>query len=169
MTLLKNKYGFTLLELMIIIVILGVLAALISGNFITSLKKGRDARRKADLQQIQKALEMYYEDNKEYPEAGGEDGELDITASGTLCHPEGCDTKTYMYKIPIESKTGCQYLYVHEDSDGEGYSLYSTIENNQDVGQGIKLDGSSQDPNGYSDKTCGTCKCIFKVSSPNYP
>ena len=43
------KKGFTLIELLIVIMILGVLAALITGNFFTSLKKGRDAKRKADL------------------------------------------------------------------------------------------------------------------------
>jgi len=62
-----NKKGFTLIELLVVIIVLGVLAALISGNFFTSLKKGRDAKRKADLEQIQRALEMYYEDKKAYP------------------------------------------------------------------------------------------------------
>lgn len=168
MTLLKNKYGFTLLELMIIIVILGVLAALISGNFITSLKKGRDARRKADLQQIQKALEMYYEDNKKYPDVGGNEGDIDVTSNGKLCYKDevtptnGCATKTYMYKIPIESKTGCNYYYVHEISNGEGYFLYSTLENDQDISAGT---------GDYLDDECGgdSCPCKFKISSPNYP
>ena len=54
-----NKKGFTLIELLLVIIILGVLSALITGNFFTSLKKGRDAKRKADLEQTQRALEMY--------------------------------------------------------------------------------------------------------------
>ena len=49
--------GFTLIELLLVIIILGILAALISGNLINSLVKGRDARRKSDLQNIQKAVE----------------------------------------------------------------------------------------------------------------
>ncbi|PIP15252.1 hypothetical protein COX47_00635, partial [Candidatus Roizmanbacteria bacterium CG23_combo_of_CG06-09_8_20_14_all_35_49] len=57
-----NRKAFTLIELLLVIIILGVLATLIIGNFFTSLKKGRDARRKGDLEQIQRALEMYYED-----------------------------------------------------------------------------------------------------------
>jgi len=62
-----NKKGFTLIELLLVIIILGFLTSLIAGNFFTSLKKGRDARRKGDLEQIQRALEMYYEDNRAYP------------------------------------------------------------------------------------------------------
>ncbi len=66
-TIIMKRKGFTLLELVIVIVLLGILSALISGNFITSLKKGRDSRRITDLEQIQKSLEMYYEDQKAYP------------------------------------------------------------------------------------------------------
>ena len=62
------KKGFTLIELLIVIVILGILAAFISGNFFSSLKKGRDVRRKADLSSVKKALEMYYEDHLVYPD-----------------------------------------------------------------------------------------------------
>ena len=64
-----NRKAFTLIELLIVIIILGVLAALITGNFFTSLKKGRDAKRKADLEQVSRALEMYYEDKKAYPDS----------------------------------------------------------------------------------------------------
>ncbi|KKP49563.1 MAG: hypothetical protein UR42_C0033G0004 [Candidatus Roizmanbacteria bacterium GW2011_GWA2_33_33] len=40
-----NRKGFTLIELLIVIIILGVMASLITGNFFTSLKKGRDTKR----------------------------------------------------------------------------------------------------------------------------
>lgn len=115
------KKGFTLLEVILIIVILGVLATLISGNFITSLKKGRDARRKADLEQIQRALEMYYEDKKAYPTSISFGDQLIDPASG----------KIYMQKIPNDPSGG-NYKYVY-DSTNNGYKLYACLENTQQV------------------------------------
>ena len=147
-----NK-GFTLVELLIVIVILGVLASLISGSFIISLKKGRDAKRKADLETIQKGLEMYYEDNLSYPGT--------ITSGGSLCHPNGCDTKMYLKKVPKDPsiKSGCSYVYKHK-TNPEGYILYSVIENDQDNGNGVLQSG-------YTGTNCGCGICKYKIASTN--
>jgi len=146
------KKSFTLLELLIAIVILGVLSALISGNFITSLKKGKDARRKADLEQIQRALEMYYEDKRIYPNS--------INFGGKLCETQFCNSneKVYMQKVPNDPNNSYTYQY---QSDGNYYRLFSCIENNLDKGPGVKQDG-------YSDTNCGNCGlCKYRISSPN--
>ncbi|MBI2051957.1 prepilin-type N-terminal cleavage/methylation domain-containing protein [Candidatus Roizmanbacteria bacterium] len=158
-----NK-GFTLLELMIVIVILGVLSSLITGNFLNSLKKGRDAQRKADLGNIQKALEMYYEDNRAYPTS--------LAFGGQLCYPgqNGCSTKIYMQKLPNDPKPGINYVYkIDPDGGGVYYQLYACLENDQQV-----LPYVSQNASGVS---CSTnCKdpanpnpvpCIFGISSTN--
>ncbi|MGB9706948.1 MAG: type IV pilin protein, partial [Microgenomates group bacterium] len=63
----KPKFGFTLIELLVAVAILGILATVGLGSFQSSQMKGRDARRKSDLSQIQKALEMYYNDKGAYP------------------------------------------------------------------------------------------------------
>jgi len=160
-----RKSGFTLLELMIVIVILGVLATLITGTFITSLKKGRDAKRKADLEQIQRALEFYYEDNLAYPLT------LDLTTDGKLCSPDpdGCATKTYIQRLPKETMSKCKYAYVHQTTNGEGYGIYSILENSQDQGSGVRQSG-------YTEANCldsiivdTSCICKFKIGSANYP
>jgi type II secretion system protein G len=153
---LDKKIGFTLIELMIIIAILGVLAALISGNFITSLKKGRDARRKADLEQIQRALEIYYEDKKSYPTFN-----IFQSANYSFCETKidtNCGTeKTYMQKIPTDPVPGNNYVYV---SSGQSYQLYSCIENNLDQGPGVKQSGYA--------RSCGSCgSCKYAISSVN--
>ena len=54
-----SKRGFTLIELLVVISIIGVLATLIMANFVGVRERARDAQRKSDLNQIQKALEMY--------------------------------------------------------------------------------------------------------------
>jgi len=56
----NEKRGFTLLELLVVISILSILITLGLSSFSTSQKKGRDAKRKSDLKEIQQALEQYY-------------------------------------------------------------------------------------------------------------
>ncbi len=59
--------GFTLIEILVVIAIIGILATIITASLSTSKAKGRDARRIADIKTIQAALELYYNDNLMYP------------------------------------------------------------------------------------------------------
>ncbi len=152
----KNKQGFTLIELIIIITILGILAAMISGNFITSLKKGRDARRKADLEQIQRALEMYYEDKKAYPLTA------DWTFGGQFT--DLASGKIYMVKVPNDPISGKSYEY---QSNGSYYKLYACLENDQQIlpylstGSSLTCTTQCKAPNGSS------VPCLYGISSSN--
>ncbi len=62
----KNK-GFTLIELLVVIAIIGVLASVVLASFNSARKKSRDARRIADIKQLQLALELYFDSNNAYP------------------------------------------------------------------------------------------------------
>src|SRR5438445_1309759 len=64
---LKRSDGFTLLELLIVIVIIGILALLIIPNITSAPKKARDTQRKTDLTAVRKGLEEYYVNNNSYP------------------------------------------------------------------------------------------------------
>lgn len=150
-----NKKAFTLIELLIVIMILGVLAALITGNFFTSLKKGRDARRKGDLEQIQRALEMYYEDKKTYP--------TNLTFGSALSDPDS--GKIYMQKVPDDPISGKDYQYL--STDGADYKLFACLENNLQL---LPYESTG------STLTCGNCRnaddtadveCILGISSSN--
>jgi prepilin-type N-terminal cleavage/methylation domain-containing protein len=59
--------GFTLIELLIAIAVIGVLAAVILSNLSNQQKKARDAKRKADLNDVRNALQLYYNDSGAYP------------------------------------------------------------------------------------------------------
>jgi prepilin-type N-terminal cleavage/methylation domain-containing protein len=60
--------GFTLIELLVVIAIIGILASIVLASLNSARQKGRDARRIADLNQYQKALTLYYDDNtQQYP------------------------------------------------------------------------------------------------------
>lgn len=155
----KSK-GFTLIELLVVITILGVLALMITGNFFTSLKKGRDARRKGDLEQTQRALEMYYEDKRAYPTT--------LSFGGKLCETVACPgtDKVYMQKVPNDP-SGKDYEYV---STGTDYKLFACLENNLQI-----LPYTSTGYTIGSMTSCGPCNdssgvvthCVWGVSSSN--
>jgi type II secretion system protein G len=157
-----NNSGFTLMELMIVIAILGILASLISGNFINSLKRGRDAKRKEDLHQIKNALEIYYEDNGQYPP----DDKVNFGMAFT--HPTMA-AKVYMQKLPQDPSSGYTYQYSPTIENIAGvdkvvsYQLFSYIENDDDKSEGVNTEY------GYSQTCCSpaTCNCRLGITSPN--
>lgn len=125
----QRQKGFTLLELLVVMVILGLLAAIGLGSFMSSQRKGRDARRKADLTAIKSALELYYNDFDSYPLS-------DASQNIVGCDGGACDWNDlwerngtiYMVQIP-EDPAGGTYAY---DSDGTSYILYARLENEYD-------------------------------------
>lgn len=65
----KNNKGFTLIELLVVIAIIGILSSVVLASLNTARAKSRDARRVADVKQIQLALELWADDNNgEYPD-----------------------------------------------------------------------------------------------------
>jgi general secretion pathway protein G len=67
----KSKSGFTIVELLMVIVVIGILAAITVVAYTGIQQRGRDAQRKSDIASIVKALELYYADNGSYPSSGG--------------------------------------------------------------------------------------------------
>jgi len=64
----NNKSGFTLIELLVVIAIIGVLASVVLASLNSARKKSRDARRVADIKQVQLALELYFDSKGGYPD-----------------------------------------------------------------------------------------------------
>lgn len=145
----KDSSSFTLIELLVVLTILSLLVVGGISQYYNSLKSGRDARRKADLQTVQKALETYYQDLNSYPVGAIPD---------PFCHPSGCSTAQYIQTLPSDP-SGSPYVY---DSDGTYYKLYSCIENPNDGGPGVNQAGYGQ--------SCGVGRCQacrFGLSSTN--
>jgi prepilin-type N-terminal cleavage/methylation domain-containing protein len=162
----KNlKLGFTLVELLVVMAILGILTVITLGNFRTSQIKARDAQRKSDLRQIANALEAYFNDRAGYPEASGGkikacgcgNGELTCDWDTETNNREFCDKNNtvYMSKVPGDPLSDPEHGYCYE-SDESYYRIYAILEN-------------SNDPEAKLDVTCVSRDYNFGVSSPNVP
>jgi len=96
-----QKKAFTLIELLVVIAIIGLLAAMAVVALSNARMKARDARRVADVRQMQTALEMYNLDNNSYPDAG-----YAWSSVATYCLSSNgwtsatCGTTTYMAIAP---------------------------------------------------------------------
>lgn len=66
----KQK-GFTIVELLIVIVVIGILAAIVIVAYNGVQSRAKDAKRQTDIAAITKALEIYYLDNSRYPSGSG--------------------------------------------------------------------------------------------------
>lgn len=63
----RKQSGFTIVELLIVIVVIGILAAIVITTFTGVQKKGRDADRKSDINAIYSQVEVYFAQNSKYP------------------------------------------------------------------------------------------------------
>lgn len=105
----KKQQGFTLIELLVVIAIIGLLSTLAVVALNNARMKSRDARRIADIKQMQTALELYYNDVFRYPAApsgtstAGQCLAYDsaATSSGfSATCPSATSTIIYMSKVP---------------------------------------------------------------------
>lgn len=134
----KIKNGFTLLELLVTISIIGIISALLLANFNAARDRARDAQRKADLRNIQTALGIYYNDYEAYP-ASGTGGSLGmIMACGVQTSPTVCswgtewkaDNKLLMSTLPKDPLSSQSYQYTRIDLDT--YTIQACLENKSD-------------------------------------
>lgn len=68
---LKKSYGFTILEVLIVVGLIGILSIVGSNSYLGSQRSARDSRRKIDLEALRQGLELYESDNSAYPDSVG--------------------------------------------------------------------------------------------------
>ncbi len=119
----KNKQkGFTLLEILVVISIIGILVALGTAAFSTTQKKSRDARRKSDLKAVQNGLEQYHAKVGSYPTSSEEANDETIFPAGLPEDPRNISPNTYTINFNSDSFCVCALL---ENSAGNAANLPS--------------------------------------------
>lgn len=106
---LRKNQGFTLIELLVVIAIIGVLASVVLASLNTARRKSRDARRIADIKQIQLALELYF----------------DGTSSNSYPAELSSLAPTYIPTVPIDPLSAA---YFYEFCSSTMYHLGAALE-----------------------------------------
>ena len=127
--------GFTLIELMVVLVIIGVLAALIVPNVIQRADDARVTAARTDVNNLMQALKLYRLDNQRYPSS--EQGLQALLARPTT-GPAAPNWKPYVEKLPSDP-WGHAYQYLNPGVKGE-IDVFSLGADGQPGGEGNNAD-----------------------------
>lgn len=113
----RKSSGFTLIELLMVVAIIGLLVVLATFSYGNVQAKARDSRRKQEIADIKKALQLYYDDNQTYP----------ATANATTIG-------SYLSPIPVDPKQNTSYIYSYTSSTCPPtcYTITACLENPND-------------------------------------
>ena len=109
----KKAAGFTLIEVMVVVVILGILAALIVPKIMSRPEQARRVRVKQDILTIQSALDLYKLDNGFYPSTDQGLQAL-VTKPTTPPNPRNWKSDGYLQEAPVDP-WGEAYQYLNDD------------------------------------------------------
>lgn len=132
----KRRNGFTLVELMVVIVIIGLLATIVALNVLPSGDTARVQKAKADIATIEQGLELYRLQNGGYP----------TTTQGLhalVSAPAGADASRYqaggyIKKLP-KDPWGRDYLYAAPGKHGDA-DIWTLGADGKDGGEGVNAD-----------------------------
>ena len=130
-----RQAGFTLIELMVVLVIIGVLAALIAPNVLDRADEARGTAARTDVGNLMQALKLYKLDNQRYPT--GEQG-LEALVAKPTAGPIPGNWKTYLEKLPNDP-WGRPYQYANPGVKNE-IDVFSLGADGQAGGEGKDAD-----------------------------
>jgi general secretion pathway protein G len=127
--------GFTLIELMVVLVIIGLLAALIVPNVLDRADDARLTAARTDVSNIMQSLKLYRLDNQRYPT--GEQG-LQALVTKPTTTPTPANWRPYLEKLP-QDPWGQPYKYLNPGLKGE-VDVFSLGADGKEGGEGKDAD-----------------------------
>ena len=133
----KAQAGFTLIELMVVIVIIGLLATVVVINVLPSQDRAMVEKARADIGRLEQAIELYRMDILAYPSI---DQGLEALADAPdgLSRPERYREGGYIKRLP-DDPWGNPYQYVYP-GENSAFDVYSMGADNQLGGEGLNAD-----------------------------
>ncbi|MEL7400625.1 MAG: type II secretion system major pseudopilin GspG, partial [Pseudomonadota bacterium] len=128
---------FTLIEIMVVVVIIGILGALVVPNFLGQADETRITAARSDISSIGNALDLYRLHNHNYPST---DQGLEALVNKPSGYPEAKNWQTdgYLKKVPNDP-WGNPYQYISPGANG-AYDLLSLGADNREGGEGANAD-----------------------------
>lgn len=132
----RKQAGFTLLEVMVVVVILGILASFVVPNLLGNKEKADQQKAVTDIVALENALDMYKLDNSVYPTT---DQGLDaLVAKPTNPEPRNYRDGGYIKRLP-KDPWGNDYQYLSPGDNGT-VDVFTLGADGQEAGEGIGAD-----------------------------
>lgn len=132
-----RERGLTLIEIMVVVAILGLLAAMIVPNVIGQGEKAKVDIARANMSSVANALKMYKLDNNDYPTT--EEGLKALVERPPSAEEGEYNPQGYVDQVP-EDPWGNAFVYISPGTDGGPYDLYSLGADGAEGGEGFDAD-----------------------------
>jgi general secretion pathway protein G len=133
----RAERGFTLIEIMVVVIIIGLLAAVIVPSVMKRVDDAKVAKAKEDIQSLETALTMYYMDNSKYPT--NDQGLTALITQPTDPTIKNWKSGGYIERIS-KDPWGNDYVFTFPGTHGKAYDLCSLGADGEPGGDGINAD-----------------------------
>ena len=130
-----HKEGFTLVEMMVVVVILGLLATVVAINVLPSQDRAMVTKARADIATLEQAIETYRLDNLDFPD----DLQSLVAAPTGLANPDRYRPGGYVRRLP-QDPWGEPYQYRRQSAHGGQFDVYSYGADRKQGGEGNDAD-----------------------------
>ena len=132
----NKQSGFTLLEVMVVVVILGILASFVVPNLLGNKEKADQQKAITDIVALENALDMYKLDNSVYPTT--DQGLEALVTKPSSPEPRNYRDGGYIKRLPTDP-WGNDYQYLSPGDNGN-IDIFTLGANGQEGGEGVNAD-----------------------------